>query len=164
MYGELASIEEYVRVLRHSRNLGPEARFVDLGSGLGKPTAVAASIFNCKVSLGIENIPKLYATSEAVRHFLEHTASVKEDRLQFHLGNLHRCRALWISADVIYVCCLTWSRKSIRLLYDGLTYLKRGSEVFTSVPIRDKFFRLRTEIEARGSWGRTRIYLYDKTT
>jgi len=160
VYGELASLEEYVTVLKRSQRLGPNSLFVDLGSGLGKPAVLAASLFNVKRSIGIERVPKLCEAAKEVCSLLERTALVQPRQLVFVQSNIHRCRRLWQEADVLYVCCLTWTRRSLRCLRAGLRGLKAGAEVFTSTTLPSKDFKLREVMEARGDWGRTRVFLY----
>ena len=162
VYGELASLEEYVTVLKRSHRLSPDSLFVDLGSGLGKPAVLAASLFNVKRSIGIECVPKLCETAKEVCSLLEKTALVRPGQLSFVQSNIHRCRGLWQEADVVYVGCLTWTRRSLRRLRAGLRGLKTGAEVFTSTTLPSKDFKLREVMEARGDWGRTRVLLYAK--
>lgn len=162
VYGELASLEEYVTVLKRSQRLGPDSLFVDLGSGLGKPSVLAASLFNVKRSIGIERVPKLCETAKEVCSLLEKTALVQPQQLVFVQSNIHRCRRLWQEADVLYVCCLTWTRRSLRRLRAGLRGLKVGTEVFTSTTLPSKDFKLKEVMVARGDWGCTRVFLYLK--
>lgn len=162
VYGELASIEEYISVLKKSERLGPDSLFVDLGSGLGKPAAIAACLFSVKCSYGIERVPSLFAASEKVRMMLERDGLVRPGQLVFARNNIHRCREVWLQADVVYVCCLTWSRRSLRRLCAGLSGLKPGAEVFTSAELPNKDFKLREVMEPKGDWGRTQLLLYTK--
>ena len=56
IYGELtkSSMHKLVKLMVASTNLGPKSRFLDVGSGLGKPNLHVAQYPGVKVSIGIE--------------------------------------------------------------------------------------------------------------
>ena len=65
IYGELkkSSMHKLVKVMVASTNLGPKSRFLDVGSGLGKPNLHVVQYPGVKVSIGIKLIYKRWLLS-----------------------------------------------------------------------------------------------------
>jgi len=56
IYGEITigSMSKMIAYLKENTDFGPDSVFIDVGSGLGKPTMHAAVDPGCRLSLGVE--------------------------------------------------------------------------------------------------------------
>lgn len=110
VYGEMEKIEGYYSLFSHSKNLQNKAVFCDLGSGLGKPVLLVASMFNTRECIGIEYVPKLHHVALAQKYIYEKLIAPKVKNpplVSFLCDDVLRCTKEWEHSDVVFINCVT---------------------------------------------------------
>jgi predicted RNA methylase len=165
VYGEMKSMDEYLKIFSYSANLTRSCVFCDLGSGVGKANFVVASMFPVNRSIGIELIPRMHDLSLAQKELFDRVILPilrHKPRIVFSNNDITKNTENWLYSDVIFLNSLTWEKKVIKTIKKQLERLKPGTEIFASTVFKSKSLALSRTIDANMNWGSIPIYLYIK--
>eukprot|EP00043_Microstomoeca_roanoka_P009894 m.94334 g.94334 ORF g.94334 m.94334 type:complete len:307 (-) comp14723_c0_seq1:113-1033(-) len=142
-------------------------KFVDIGSGTGKPVLLAAACYPVASSIGIEILEPLH--QEAVKaqacFFEKHAKELKvpEERVSLILGDSFQLADTWLDADILYAPCTCFTDEMMAALDELIVKVKSGARIITtSRKLESKAVTLKKSMRAKYKRGNLIFYIYHR--
>jgi hypothetical protein len=135
--------------------------FCDLGSGVGKPTTLAALFFPLKYAFGVEKFNALYQAATQVKTQLSKISGYQEisDKINFYNQDLFEFD--FSQCNLVLINIIGFTNEDRDKLNKKLVLMPKGSLVITiSKPLNNSNFNLVKECMLEMSWGITHAYIH----